>query len=171
MTETPPQRPEGELIKGALRRSRLSARKAADLAGISEGRWRQIVNGYQSVSGTALAVKGPPETVARMAQVVGVTPEELDSADRGDAAEELRTLLRTAADLPTELRSLEPWQQDVILRALDSRPRSRREKAMLLRTLADAVDREADLAREPQLGADPSSAGIDPPAAPAGNTP
>lgn len=37
-------------------------------------------------------VKAPPDTLARMAQAVGVTPELLEEAGRGDAAEELREL-------------------------------------------------------------------------------
>lgn len=61
---------------------------------MSEGRWRQIANGYQVVSrGTfTLVVNAPAETVARMAHSVDVTPEELEEAGRPDAADELRNL-------------------------------------------------------------------------------
>lgn len=94
MSEHPDQLPEGALIADALKRSRLSARKAAERAGMSEGRWRQIVKGYQTVSaGVTAPVRGPAETVARMAHVVGVTPEQLEEAGREDAAAELRALL------------------------------------------------------------------------------
>src|SRR5690349_2364766 len=50
MTEVPAQRPEGALLERARERQepRLSGRAAALAAGISEGRWRQIVNGYMS---------------------------------------------------------------------------------------------------------------------------
>lgn len=76
-------------------RPKLSVREAARRAGISEGWWRQIVNGWQPVSGGGGApVRGPAPTVARMAQIVGVTPEELaTTGERPDAAEELRILL------------------------------------------------------------------------------
>lgn len=91
---SPPRpRPEGALIKAALTRSRLSARKASARAGISEGRWRQIMNGYQTVSrGNHIPVIGPPETVAAMADAVDLTPEALAEVGRPDAAEILREL-------------------------------------------------------------------------------
>lgn len=93
MNERPAQPPEGKLIAAALKRSGMSARKAAKLVPISEGRWRQIVNGYQTVSaGVHIPVEGPPETVARMASVVRVTPEQLEQVGRADVAEELRAL-------------------------------------------------------------------------------
>lgn len=90
--ETKHQRPEGRLIEAARKRHTpaLSVRKAATAAGISDGRWRQIANGYQSVgAGQVAIVEGPPETLARMALAVGVTPEELRSVGRIDAADAL----------------------------------------------------------------------------------
>jgi transcriptional regulator with XRE-family HTH domain len=96
--------PEGALITAALKRRRLSARAAAPKAGISETRWRQITSGYQTVSSQRIPVRAPDDTLARMAQVAGVTPEELIEADRPDAAEELRglpPLEEPTADEPT----------------------------------------------------------------------
>lgn len=94
MDERPEQSPEGRLLGLAQKRSPLSARKAAEVAGMSEGRWRQIVSGYQTVSrGVYAPVRAPAETVARMSRVVSVTPEELEAAGRPDAAEELRSML------------------------------------------------------------------------------
>lgn len=93
MEERPKQRPEGKLIAAALKRSGTSQREAARRADMSENRWRAIMHGYQNVgTGTYVPVRGPADTVARMAQVVGVTPEQLAEAGREDAAEELRTL-------------------------------------------------------------------------------
>lgn len=93
MAERPEQLPEGRLIAVAQKRARLSGRKAADLAGMSEGHWRAIVSGSRSISkGVWVPVRGPADTIARMAQVVGATPEQLDEVGRGDAAEELRQL-------------------------------------------------------------------------------
>lgn len=93
VNERPEQPPEGRLISASLKRTGLSARKAADLAGISEGRWRQIVNGYQTPSaGVHIQVSGPADTVARMARVVGVTRAELINAGREDAADALQDM-------------------------------------------------------------------------------
>ncbi|MFJ2178949.1 helix-turn-helix domain-containing protein [Streptomyces sp. NPDC087851] len=150
MSSPPQPRPEGELIKRAMKRKRLSARKAATAAGMSEGRWRQIVNGYQHVSaGQTMAVTGPADTVARMALVVDLAPEDLAGVGREDAAEELRILVaeKPAAPAPASpekmIGELEPWQQDVIAGALSERPRSPRERALLLRALAEKWERQA----------------------------
>lgn len=57
---------------------------------MSEGRWRQIIKGYNQVSrDTFVATVAPAETLARMARVVGATPEQLKEAGREDAAVEL----------------------------------------------------------------------------------
>lgn len=136
MSEHPKQLPEGALIADALKRSRLSARKAAGRAGMSEGRWRQIVKGYQTVSaGTHAPVRGPAETVARMAEVVGVTPEQLEQADRADAADELRTLLDARA--PAD---------DLAARVAELRAEADR-----LEREADRLDAAGDTVTEPDL--------------------
>lgn len=50
------------------------------------------MNGYRPEAGQYIPVRAPAETLARMAQVVGVTPEQLEQANRADAAAELREL-------------------------------------------------------------------------------
>ncbi|WP_433225411.1 helix-turn-helix domain-containing protein [Actinomadura formosensis] len=122
MDERPEQRPEGALIAAALKRSRMSQRQAAALASISENRLRAIVHGYQSVGAGAYApVRGPADTVARIADAVGVTPEQLESVGRGDAARELRLLAAEragdeAAEEEDEFarmdRLYEQWKRD-----------------------------------------------------------
>lgn len=93
VTDRPPQRPEGALIQEAAKRSRKSARVLAANAGISDTRWRHIVNGYQPHGqGVYLAVKAPADTLARMAAAVGVSAEELYNVGRADAAAELAHL-------------------------------------------------------------------------------
>lgn len=92
------QRPEGALIEKALRMKGLSARQAATDAGMSDARWRQIVSGYQSISGQLVPVVGPDETIARMARVVDVTPDQLREAGRPDAADLLLTLAGMQAE-------------------------------------------------------------------------
>src|SRR5580693_3207550 len=87
MADRPEPPPWGAVLATALKRAGLSAREASRRAGISEGRWRQIASGYQVVSpGVYAAVRGPAATLARMAAVAGVTPEELRAAGRDDAA-------------------------------------------------------------------------------------
>lgn len=111
MNERPDPSPEGRLITETLRhlRPKMSQREAARVAGMSDARWRQIVSGYQMVSGQPVAVTAPAETIARMAQVVGATPEQLEQANRKDAAEELRKL----PDLDPQARQ-EPTVAEVL---------------------------------------------------------
>jgi len=104
MTEQlPPTPPEGNLIKRALAASGISQREAARRAGISDTRWRQIVTGYQAVGGTKASFRSPDDTLARMAYVVAVTPEELEEADREGAANALRALQARQAELASTL--------------------------------------------------------------------
>jgi hypothetical protein len=81
------------LIADTMRRQRISARKAAKLAGLSDAWWRHVVNGYQPVGqGQFIPVVAPPDTLARMAKVIGISEAELQKAGRADAAEELARL-------------------------------------------------------------------------------
>lgn len=70
---TPEQQPEAALIerKRKAQRPILSVRKASEMAGLSEGRWRQIVLGYQSAAGHKIPVTGPAETIKRMLDATG----------------------------------------------------------------------------------------------------
>lgn len=93
--------PESVLIEAARHDARLSVREAARRAGISDGWWRQIAKGFQTLSGGGTgSVRGPAETVAKMARVVAVTPEQLKDAGRPDAAEELERLSSQPATPP-----------------------------------------------------------------------
>ncbi|WP_233646741.1 helix-turn-helix domain-containing protein [Streptomyces sp. BSE6.1] len=104
---TPPA--EAVLIKEALRRARLSGRTAARRAGISDARWRQIINGYQSIGGQRIAVKrAPDETIARMAHAAGVTPDELRQTGRTEAAD----LLAELAGPPTPASTADQYAAD-----------------------------------------------------------
>jgi transcriptional regulator with XRE-family HTH domain len=92
METRPEQPPEGRLIADAAERLGLSIREAARRTGISYGRWRQIVTGYQNVSpGSYARVHAPAKTLARMARVVNVTAEQMaTTGQRADVAELLR---------------------------------------------------------------------------------
>lgn len=93
MTERPAAPPEGELIKTALVASRISQREAARRANISDTRWRQIVSGYQSIGGSKVSFRSPADTVARMARVVDLQPEQLEAVGREDVATALRAIV------------------------------------------------------------------------------
>src|SRR5579864_1523134 len=92
MDQRPEPPPEGKLIADAASHLDLSIREAARRAGISYGRWRQITAGYQNVSpGVYAPVHAPARTVAKMAAVVGISPEQMETAgQRPDAAEVMR---------------------------------------------------------------------------------
>lgn len=147
---------EASLIRLAREAASLSPESAAALmsARISGSRWRQIEAGYRHDS--SKAVVAPAPTLAQMARAVGVSAERLASAGREDAAEILREIERVEEhaepDQPAAtLMELPEWQQQVILNALDERPRSKREKALLLRTLAEQIERQANHEQEPEL--------------------
>lgn len=113
-------------MSAALARLGLSAREAARRAGLSEGRWRQITAGYQVVSpGVYAQVHGPAGTVARMAAVVGVTPAQLRTAGRPDAAEALVSHRGQQADAGAELlervRAMDTDQARELLAAIAAR--------------------------------------------------
>jgi hypothetical protein len=112
----PARRPEGELIARALKASGKSVRAAAALAEISDTHWRHIVNGYQPMGdGQWIRIKGPADTIARMAHVVGVTPEGLREAGRPDAAEELERSVPPPQDAAAYVSSggdLQPGAMD-----------------------------------------------------------
>jgi hypothetical protein len=90
---SPQPPPEALLLQAALRRMGLSARQAAKRVPISDTRWRHIVSGYQPAGpGHKVPVIATPDTLARMAKVVGVTPQQLTEAGREDAAAVLTEL-------------------------------------------------------------------------------
>ena len=71
----------------------MSRRQAAARAGISPSQWSDVERGHkQAGSGVTVPVQATPETLARMAHVVGVSAEELSAAGRDDAGRALRAL-------------------------------------------------------------------------------
>lgn len=114
------QRPEGALIERALAGPpKVSMRELARRIGMSDARVRQIVNGYASQNGQILEVVGPPDTIARMAQAIGVSAEEMSEAGREDVATAmsgLRTMgiqpdgkLWMRQDSAPEIQALREW--------------------------------------------------------------
>ena len=91
----PEPTPEGQLIKRAVELSPYSQREVAELADLSEARLRQIMSGSQSMGGGQYAkVTAPSMTLARISDVVGVTPERLREVGRVDAAADLEEIIK-----------------------------------------------------------------------------
>lgn len=90
-SDRPPPTPEGALLAEAARRTGRSARSLARQAGISDTHWRYVTRGWRHnpAGGPALRVHAPAGTLARMAAIVGLNPDDLIKASRPDAAEVL----------------------------------------------------------------------------------
>lgn len=69
---------------------KVSGRKLAEMATLSEGRVRQIVNGYKSEAGMTLPVVAPPDTLARLGAALELDPDDFEQVGRPDVAEILR---------------------------------------------------------------------------------
>lgn len=77
--------PEATMIENKRKSLRPipSVRRTAPLAGISEGRWRQVAAGTQRVGGVSVPVRAPAATVVRMLYALGeVTAEERELLTR-----------------------------------------------------------------------------------------
>lgn len=141
MTDRPEQPPEARLLEAARKRAKLSGRAAAERAGISEGRWRQIESGYQTVrAGIQVPATAPAETLAQMALAMGLTPDDLAEVGRADAAEELREL-GPAAPAALDAMEADIEEVQVILRRLRARGPAQVDTAVrVLRALAEESD-------------------------------
>ena len=85
-----------DLIEKARVSRGISVRKAARVAGLSEGRWRQIAKGYQQVTSAVRApVNAPPETLARMARAVGLPRAAMEEAGAAEVVAAMEALEQT----------------------------------------------------------------------------
>jgi hypothetical protein len=136
MSHPPEPPPWGVLIEKAREGQGLSVRESARRAGISEGWWRQIVRGYQNMgSGSYGTVPGPAGTVADMARVVKVTPDQMETAgERPDAAKVMREVREIGVGEPSdaaeppagwlspdEVRDARPFANVILSRMLELR--------------------------------------------------
>ena len=98
--DKPYQEPIGALIEDALKhlRPKLSQRKAAARAGMTDSWWRQMVNGATTINGKAVQVNAPPETLARMARAVEIIPDDIRAVGRPDVADALLRLIGEEAE-------------------------------------------------------------------------
>lgn len=158
---TPPPPAEASLIRLVREASGLSPEAAAARMDItfSGSRWRQIERGWRGDSGSR--VIAPDATLAQMCHALGISPDRLAETGRSKAVDILREMQRPdppAAEVTEPLARLEEWQQKVILNALDERPRSAKEKALLLRTLAAQIlaeETDEDNGAEPTVHKSP----------------
>ncbi|KAB2384719.1 hypothetical protein [Actinomadura montaniterrae] len=139
----------GRLIDEERDRQRpaISQNEAAKRAGISGTRWRQIVDGRAGAMDSDRGV----QTVARMAEVAGVRPEQMVEAGRSDVADELRLLLgeplgRTAHD---SLTLSDSAQATVTPAALAGLPEDHDQRiAELSKRLDDNAEEQRQIAAE-----------------------
>ncbi|MFG1872215.1 hypothetical protein [Micromonospora arborensis] len=149
--EKPDPRPEGALIFGAMERRGLTARAAAAKVGMSEGRLRQIINGYQALGqGQFRVVVGKAIRVAQLAKLVGVTPEQLTEAGREDAARILRDLLSEDAAAPAQQDNPVSEEELRAIRDNDLMPTHLRDWASSILAQLHAI-REAERAATDEL--------------------
>lgn len=157
------QRPEGVLIEEALARPpKMSIRALGRRVGLSEGRVRQIINGYQSMQGQVLEVTGPAETVARLAFAAGVDAEALESVGRRDAAEVLARLEAPDATPIRVARGLSVDQAVAVFGAtMDLIPAERRSEALqnALTAIVPLVDADGQATRGNVVAVIPAEGG------------
>lgn len=95
MTATDPDlTPLGELFETArqAKRPKLSQNAVAKAARTSSTTYRRVIAGVSRFGGQDIPFEGSAETVARIALVLGVTPEQLEEVGRAEVAQELRLL-------------------------------------------------------------------------------
>lgn len=94
--DRPPPTAEGDLIRRVRqqRTPKLSIPAAAKSVGMSKENWGYIERGHQPTGGGEhRRVVAPADTLARMANAVGVTTDQLREVDRQDAARILQGML------------------------------------------------------------------------------
>jgi transcriptional regulator with XRE-family HTH domain len=87
--------PEADLIRQQREAAipEMSRRQAAAKAGISASQWSDVERGHKKAgSGVIVPVHATPDTLARMARVVGASADDLAAAGREDAARQLRNV-------------------------------------------------------------------------------
>lgn len=121
-----PRTPEGGLIRSARNRAipKISIPSAAARVGISAEHWGNIERGYKSVAANEprVPVEASPELMAKMAAVVRVTPEQMETEGRrSDAAAIMREMPRSEV---AYARAAKPSHGDTppLIAALLARP-------------------------------------------------
>ena len=121
MSKTQPW-PFGRELAKRRRQRELSQRGAAKLAGISEGRWRQLESGIQKLQGNEIPIKTKPRTVVAVAEVVQWDPAEALSLAFLPSDEALIAKESEQVDpVPTDLwRALTPDERSAFISLMRS---------------------------------------------------
>jgi transcriptional regulator with XRE-family HTH domain len=149
MSDPPPPTPEGDLIRRAreLAIPKLSQPEVAHRVGINPGSFGNIERGYRHLGeGRTRKVTGDAATIAKVARVLGITPERLESdGQRQDAAELLRELLGEPppAEETTATGTDRPSRDDSATALFPDDPVA----ASIWRKPLPVADREAEIGR------------------------
>lgn len=92
--DRPAPPPEAQLIRATREAAHMTATDAARVIGITKSWWSAVEQGGQVRGGVYRPITGESGVVGRMAWAVGVSPERLEAAGRGDAVPVLEELLR-----------------------------------------------------------------------------
>lgn len=134
--------PESVLIYAARQRAGLSQLSAATRAGLSERTWAIYEAGGREGPRFRHPRRMLPTTLAKLARAVGVTPEQLRTAGRQDAAEAYEQIW------PIDKRDLPQVLRDIV----DSWPRlddaARSQLVVQLEPARDWVVARLDMARK-----------------------
>lgn len=90
-----PLTPLGALLESAREavRPKLSQNQAAKRAKTSSTTYRRVITGVARLGGRDVPFEGDPETIARIACVLDIGPEQVEEVGRDDVAYELRALV------------------------------------------------------------------------------
>ena len=124
---------DGDLIRRARLKMvpKMSIRKAAALTGDDPGNWGIIERGYQDLGGhrgRRIVMQPPPETLARMSSVVGVTPAQWEARGRGDVAALLGEILEDSRREAEAVTAAMADADDAFLRVIRASPDLTREQ-------------------------------------------
>lgn len=133
--------PLGKLLESAreARRPKLSQNATAKAAGLSPTTYRRVIRGIARFGGRDTEFEGTPESIASIAKVLRVTPEQLEEVDRTDAAEELRSLLRGPTTRISDVRLTGPVP-----------PVTDAERAVMIQEVRERLSRNAEEQQELQ---------------------
>lgn len=118
---------DGELIRRARLRMvpKMSIARAAALTGDDAGNWGHTERGYQDLGGDRgrrLILHPPPDTLARMSSVVGVTPAQWIERGRHDVAALLGEILADSRREAEAVSAASSAADDAFLRVIRASP-------------------------------------------------
>lgn len=142
VNDTPADWPLGPALKKARDTVGLSQRAAAKIAGISEGRWRQLEKGYQESRGVRIPIGTTPKTVAAAALAV-----------KWDVGEALHVAGFNYDDVAAEIEQDREPDEPTIME-LQASPQTRLPVPQLLAFLNDIAALLDEAARLPAMTKD-----------------